>query len=146
VTIQKVRGLSPLERVLRRTAAAQGGCIVFTGAKFHGYGKVTITEDGSARSVAAHRVVFEAAHGPIPNDRVVDHLCRNRSCVNITHLEAVSNAENILRGESLPARNARKSSCDRGHAFDTENTYITREGYRRCRTCSRWHDSNRRGR
>lgn len=47
----------------------------------------------------AHRVVFEATRGPIPEGLQLDHLCRNPSCVNPDHLEPVTNAENQRRGK-----------------------------------------------
>ncbi|NED52837.1 HNH endonuclease, partial [Micromonospora aurantiaca] len=67
---------------------------------------------------------------------VTDHLCRNRACVNVTHLEIVTNRINILRGETLQAANAAKTHCIRGHEFTPENTYV-KNGGRDCRTCAR---------
>jgi hypothetical protein len=74
----------------------------------NGYYRVTLS--GGAR-VYAHRRAYERVHGPIPEGLVLDHLCRNRWCCNPEHLQPVSNMENILRGESPPARNARKQCC-----------------------------------
>ena len=49
--------------------------------------------------------------GTIPQGLVIDHLCRNKSCVNPAHLEAVTNTENVLRGEAPSAKAARKTHC-----------------------------------
>jgi hypothetical protein len=80
----------------------------------------------------AHRAAYEEAYGPIPDGLVIDHLCRVRWCCNPEHLEAVTNRENILRGESPPARNARKERCDRGHELTFQAG-----GKRYCATCRR---------
>lgn len=86
----------------------------------------------------AHRVAYEAIKGPIPEGLVIDHLCRVRWCCNPEHLEAVTNEENILRGESPPARNARKERCDRGHELVPRS-----DGKRYCPTCRRaWRIAN----
>lgn len=82
----------------------------------------------------AHRVAYEWSIGPIPEGMVIDHLCRNRQCVNPSHLEVVTNVENVMRGYSIWAINARKTHCKRGHEFTPENT-IERNGTRACRTC-----------
>jgi hypothetical protein len=83
----------------------------------------------------AHRWSFEFFIGSIPEGLQLDHLCRNRRCVNPWHLEPVSVQENLLRGETLAAENAAKTSCDHGHPFDSANTYITPDGRRQCRQC-----------
>ena len=66
----------------------------------------------------------------------IDHLCRNRRCVNPEHLEPVSRGENVLRGDGHSARNARKTHCIRGHEFTVENSYYAPNGKgKRCREC-----------
>ena len=88
----------------------------------------------------AHRVAYEALIGPIPKGLCLDHLCRVRYCVNPAHLEPVTVRENVLRGISPPAVNARKRLCKNGHALSGRNLYLkTRYGWpgRECRTCKR---------
>ena len=99
----------------------------------HGYGYAR----WRGGAVRAHRVAYEAVIGPIPEGLVLDHLCRNRACVNPYHLEPVDDRTNNLRGFSPPAMNARKTHCSRGHEFTPENTYRWPNGKRRCRTCHR---------
>ena len=69
----------------------------------------------AGRKVRAHRQSYEAAYGPVPAGLELDHLCRQRACNEPRHLEAVTRHENILRGVSFTAQNARKSSCPAGH-------------------------------
>ena len=105
-----------------------------------GYGKIVF--DG--RLSLAHRVSYECLVAPIPRGLVLDHLCRNRGCVNPIHLEAVSNRENLLRGKTLPAANVLKIHCPQGHPYSPENTYINPAGARVCRSCCRLRAANRR--
>lgn len=87
----------------------------------------------SRRWILAHRFAFELADGPIPAGREVDHLCRNRRCVNRSHMELVTHAENTLRSDSPSACQARRDVCIRGHVFDK----VEKSGKRRCSTCDR---------
>ncbi len=93
-----------------------------------------------ARKVQAHRFSYEYFIGPIPNGLTIDHLCRNRGCVNPYHLEPVTIAENTRRGFSAAAMNARKTHCIRGHPFDSSNLLLKGKNSdgintRECRTC-----------
>jgi hypothetical protein len=87
----------------------------------------------------AHRVGYELYRGPIPEGMHLDHLCRNRGCVNPDHLQVISNRENILRGECQAARNARKTHCKRGHPLSGDNLSPARlkRGQRECLECAR---------
>lgn len=92
---------------------------------------------GYFRRGGAHRFAVKVIGGRvIPYGMQVDHLCRNRRCVNPDHLDIVSSRENTLRGESIQAKNSRKSHCFRGHPFSSDNTYVDRRGSRVCRVCA----------
>lgn len=100
------------------------------------YRQVNVPE--GARKVAryAHRVAYEHLVGPIPDGMQLDHLCRNRTCINPAHLEPVTARENVRRARSLV------SQCPSGHPYDEENTRIY-DGRRYCRACHRARSSAR---
>ena len=90
--------------------------------------------------VLAHRFMYEYLIGPIPDGMTIDHLCRVRKCVNPMHMEVVTQKENMLRGNTLQAKNKNKTHCVRGHEFTPDNTLVYRRnnGYMRiCRKCKR---------
>lgn len=89
------------------------------------------------RTQGAHRVSYEIFVGKIKKPLTIDHLCRNPICVNPNHLEMVTSAENTMRGDSPPARNALKTHCPYGHPYDGENTYKmkNKKNGRMCKEC-----------
>jgi len=113
---------------------AEGECWPWT-ASLNGRGYGQIGQAGKIRS--AHRVMWEVARGPIPKGLTVDHLCRNRRCVNPAHLELVTMRENLLRGEGACARHARQSFCKYGHPLVGGNLRPVKDGSRRCLECHR---------
>ena len=96
-----------------------------------GYGVVS-TAAGDRR---AHRVAFEMRRGPIPEGMVLDHLCRNRRCVNPDHLEPVTPGTNVLRGVGSSALHARQTECIHGHPLKALASGKT-PGRRYCQTCA----------
>lgn len=97
-----------------------------------GYGRIKI----SGRTFVAHRAVYEALVGPVAQTLQLDHLCRNRRCVNPDHLEPVTPQVNQLRSPLSPsAINARKTHCAKGHVLSGSNVRIRSNGSRRCQTC-----------
>jgi len=70
-----------------------------------GYGIFSMPTGGpQARNVKAHRWAYEQYVGPIPDGLVIDHLCRNRGCVNPGHLEPVTARENTVRSDNPVAK------------------------------------------
>lgn len=116
-------------------------CIEWTGSKFFTHGNWYGFLKGK-KFILAHRDAYEKAYGGIPAGLVLDHLCRNSLCINVDHLEAISNVENIMRGEGAPAKNSRKTHCKRGHEFTSENTHMSPQGRRICKACRLWYDRN----
>lgn len=97
-----------------------------------GYGHFKV----KSKIPGAHRVSYTLLVGDIPQGLQLDHLCKNRKCVNPAHLEPVTQRENTLRGESFSAVCARKTICPQGHPYDDSNTSYYK-GSRCCRECAR---------
>jgi hypothetical protein len=123
-------------RFLRRVEALDSGCWLWTGCRHpkSGYGRFWLSRHTDR---LAHRLAYVWSGNVIPDTLVIDHLCRNRACVNPDHMEPVTNVENVMRGESLWALNAKKTHCLRGHEFTVENTWISKHNMRHCRECAR---------
>lgn len=119
------------------TADAETGCWMWTGyLEHHGYGQVRTVPH---RGKKAHRVVYAALVGPIPEGLEIDHLCKVRNCVNPAHLKPVTRQENMRRSsiaESRGRAQREKTHCKHGHPFDEANTFHWR-GERHCRACDR---------
>lgn len=115
------------------------GCWSWMSSKSFGYGYFWLNN----KRLRAHRLAYEIWVEPIPDGLCLDHLCRNRSCVNPDHLEAVTPTENLMRGESPAALNAAKTHCPKGHPYSGRNLLFS-SGSRRCLTCHRERERQRR--
>jgi HNH endonuclease len=128
---------SVVSRILEKTVKLKNGCLQYTGScSSHGYGQISI----GRKTLHAHRVIYQNLISPIDDSLVIDHLCRNRLCVNVEHLEIVTCQVNLLRSPiTMAGINARKTHCLKGHKFD----YVDSQGKRVCRTCKReWYARN----
>lgn len=107
-----------------------------------GYGKFSSRRLSSNR---AHRYAYEALVGPIPPGLTIDHLCRNKACVNPDHLEPVTSRINTLRSGNPAAINAAKTHCKRGHELAGRNLIVDKaKGNRACRACRTQMEQKRR--
>lgn len=112
------------------------GCWEWTGPlTADGYGIFTARTTLRAHTYSAHRVSWELERTRIPDGLTIDHLCRNTSCVNPSHLEPVSQGVNTLRGYGPTAKNARQTHCKNGHELVAPNLIRRANGRRECRTC-----------
>lgn len=117
-------------RFWNKLYADPSGCWLWRGALTTlGYG----TFGSPTRS--AHRIIYEALIGPIPDGLTIDHLCRNRACENPWHMEPVTQRENTLRGIGPSAIHAKQTHCVSGHEFTPENVHVYRGRKRICRIC-----------
>lgn len=121
----------------------ENGCWEWLASTWHGYGIFYCSEERCGTN--AHRVAWRLYKGPIPDGLHIDHLCRNRRCVNPDHLEPVTQAINNLRVPNNIADRARaRTHCPQGHLYDEANTYLLKDGRRDCRECRNQAQRNRR--
>ena len=98
-----------------------------------GYGRRSFRGE----TMNAHRAAWIEKYGEVTKGTYIDHLCRNRACINLEHLRAITNRENVLCGTGVTAINSRKRKCINGHDFSPKNTYERPGGGRSCRMCHR---------
>lgn len=126
-------GIEDLPGRMSRKVTEVDGCWLWTGARnSKGYPCVT---DGTGRSMLAHRRSYMALVGEIPDGLTIDHLCRNKTCVNPAHLEAVTSTENTRRAFAV------QTHCKRGHELSGDNLHVRKKSdgysYRECLICRR---------
>lgn len=117
-------------------ARAEGECWVWARGPYgdDDYGRFRMW----GREIVAHRIAYRDFGKKIPDDMVLDHLCRNRKCVNPMHLEPVAQVVNVRRG-ARPMVN--RDVCRNGHALSDENIILIKRGklptVRACRQCQK---------
>lgn len=117
------------ERLTALSAQYGAACWLWPGKLINGYGVIRY---GGRKHVRAHRAAYEMLRGPIQEGMVIDHLCRNRRCINPAHMEIVTRGENVLRGIGPAAENTRKAQCPNGHPYTTR-----KNGTRHCKVCDK---------
>ena len=130
--------LKSIIRFLEKIDDTKNSCWIWTSTKSKkGYGYFTLNR----KLIRAHRLSYELFKGDIPKGLQLDHLCRNRGCVNPEHLEPVTQSVNSKRGLTGLINNPQtnKTHCKNGHKFDEENLteYTRKFGHRRCKICNR---------
>lgn len=107
--------------------------------KKHKYGFMCI----SGKLYRAHRISYELFNGSTDKHMFIDHICRNKKCVNPDHLREVSPRINSIENTiSSAKKNMEKTHCIHGHEYTKENTVYDGVGVygykrRRCLTCKR---------
>lgn len=133
-----------VDRFWRKVTKHENGCWEWQArVDKDGYGLFSVTH---IRTDRVSRFAYEHFNSAIiPEGLQIDHLCRNRKCVNPEHLEIVTRKENRRRGAAPGGILYLKTThCYRGHAYDEANTYINpTSGQRFCRTCHRDYERRR---
>lgn len=149
--INKLSSDSELERRLfKRIVITASGCWEWQSTKTpDGYGKIVVAwKKRQPVRRFAHRIAYQLKVGAIPEGYDIDHLCRNRSCVNPAHLEPVTRKENVKRGNVpalMKAKAQNQTHCKRGHLLAGDNLVSERKekGLRLCKICrTNWKREN----
>jgi len=120
---------TPDERFWAQVDQTASDCWEWVGVRMGsraGYGQFSV----NGKLWRAHRWAYQRFVAPIPDGMALDHLCRNKCCVNPDHLEPVTPSENTRRHYALVTH------CPQNHAYDEDNTYVKPNGTRRCRACN----------
>ena len=142
VTIDAAR--KTIQNFIAKVSVSPSGCWDWNGARIaSGYGKFSIrrrTSTGKRTPSFAHRVSHMIFVGPIPEGLTIDHLCKNKGCVNPAHLEAVTHLVNLTRSSNRVGQWSYTTHCNHGHERTPENTYTSPAGHKNCRECMRESD------
>ena len=127
---------NPKERFFQKISIQPNSCWLWMAATDDkGYARLLV----HGKNIRAHRWAYQQFVGPIPEDCEIDHRCRNKSCVNPEHLDAVSHEENMRRadcsisGEHFAIKQKAKTHCPSGHAYSGDNLILKFNKYGRQR-------------
>lgn len=109
------RFYASFDRHLKKDVGPRGHCWEWTGETRRGYGFAVVEVKGRRYKFRAHRVAWERKHGSVPRGKVIDHTCTNGLCVRLSHLEPVSNSENVRRGNAHRYGSNPGYECRNGH-------------------------------
>lgn len=120
-----------------------GDCWVFQGSNSNGYRSIGLrVSRGVCKNFLGHRLSYHIFNGALEQLKVIDHVCRNRACVNPDHLRQVTPKVNTTENSlSFTASNALKTHCPRGHEYSGPNLLLkkNKQGiWRACRTCNNY--------
>lgn len=130
-----------IERIFDKVIPVpESGCWIWLGATKgdEEYGCIYI----GGKRFTIHKLVYELFCGKVPDELVLDHLCRVRPCINYHHLEPVTDAVNIYRGNAPGIVRMGLPECINGHTWTFKNTRIY-DGKRVCRDCERERSARR---
>lgn len=123
-----------MERFNSKYTIQKNGCWDWIGQVYpNGYGSLWVR----GKNVFAHRFSYQMFNGAIPEKLTVDHLCKNRKCVNPFHLDLTTRVDNVQRSNNEIANNKAKTHCPYGHEYNLENIYFRKNGHRSCIACTK---------
>jgi hypothetical protein len=133
------KAIEPMTRLLSMTEITDT-CWLWHGPKCKdGYGSTSRPVEGQKqyKSIRAHRYMYELIRGPIPEGKLLHHICAVKECINPSHLMPVSVLEhNRMEPNNLAGANIRKTHCPKGHPYNEQNTRM-KQGRRCCIECCR---------
>lgn len=131
------------------SATSAEGCWNWNGPiSIYGYGRLMESVGNrKTKQLMAHRFAYEEVIGKIEEGMTIDHVCRNKSCVNPAHMEIVTRGENSTRAHSKNMNAMRDNCCIRGHKIEGENVVLEKRKNgsqrKRCKACAKLRDSKR---
>lgn len=132
-----MESLNILARILRRSDRTADGCLLWRGAKSHGYGIIRLgTRHVDRRLERVHRTMWTLTFGEIEDELEITHTCGHRNCVEPTHLLKLTHVEAVGRGDT-GAHNRAVLRCPHGHEYTESNLLTRKDGRRACKTCAR---------
>lgn len=134
IPIEKIT-IDKIEKLYSNTRT-NGDCVVYKTPHHTGYSYTRIS--GTKHPI--HRVIIAISTGRNYPGMVTDHLCKNKACIRVSHLEIVTQGVNISRGTAwhimsqLPK--TRREVCKRGHPYTKRYEY-NGQTYPYCGECAK---------